>query len=101
MSLVEKRCTEYEYIILDTPGQIEVFTWSASGAIITETLVSQQYLDCNSQERLNPFILRLLRCQQLSFMSWIQQEVLIRLRLCQTCYMRAAFCIKPNFLLLL
>ena len=28
------------YILLDTPGQIEVFTWSASGSIITETLVS-------------------------------------------------------------
>ena len=24
---------------MDTPGQIEVFTWSASGAIIMETLV--------------------------------------------------------------
>jgi len=30
----------FRYIILDTPGQIEVFTWSASGTIITETLVS-------------------------------------------------------------
>lgn len=29
----------YRYIIFDTPGQIEVFTWSASGTIITETLV--------------------------------------------------------------
>ena len=28
------------YAIFDTPGQIEVFTWSASGAIITETLAS-------------------------------------------------------------
>jgi len=27
------------YIIIDTPGQIEVFTWSASGSIITEALV--------------------------------------------------------------
>ena len=27
------------YVFLDTPGQIEVFTWSASGAIIMETLV--------------------------------------------------------------
>ena len=27
------------YVLLDTPGQIEVFTWSASGAIIMETLV--------------------------------------------------------------
>lgn len=30
----------YRYVVLDTPGQIEVFTWSASGMIITETLVS-------------------------------------------------------------
>jgi hypothetical protein len=28
-------------VIIDTPGQIEVFTWSASGQIITETLASQ------------------------------------------------------------
>ena len=27
------------YVLLDTPGQIEVFTWSVSGAIIMETLV--------------------------------------------------------------
>lgn len=27
-------------IILDTPGQIEIFTWSASGTIITDTLAS-------------------------------------------------------------
>jgi len=29
-----------EITIFDTPGQIEVFTWSASGAIITESLAS-------------------------------------------------------------
>ncbi|KAM5126277.1 LOW QUALITY PROTEIN: GPN-loop GTPase 1-like [Mantella aurantiaca] len=28
------------YVVIDTPGQIEVFTWSASGAIITEALAS-------------------------------------------------------------
>ena len=28
------------YAIFDTPGQIEVFTWSASGVIITEALAS-------------------------------------------------------------
>ena len=27
-------------MFIDTPGQIEVFTWSASGQIITETLAS-------------------------------------------------------------
>jgi translation initiation factor IF-2 len=29
------------YVVFDTPGQIEVFTWSASGAIITEALASR------------------------------------------------------------
>ena len=29
-----------EHILLDTPGQIEIFTWSASGAIITDALAS-------------------------------------------------------------
>lgn len=35
-------CTEdsFSYVILDTPGQIEIFTWSASGAIITDAVAS-------------------------------------------------------------
>ncbi|XP_003739904.1 GPN-loop GTPase 1 [Galendromus occidentalis] len=40
MSLLQKRADEHEYIIFDTPGQIEVFTWSASGDIITKALAS-------------------------------------------------------------
>merc|ERR1719244_870066 len=32
---------ETEFVIFDTPGQIEVFTWSASGNIITESLAAQ------------------------------------------------------------
>ncbi|CAM9289965.1 unnamed protein product, partial [Choristocarpus tenellus] len=28
------------YVFIDTPGQIEVFAWSASGQIITETLAA-------------------------------------------------------------
>ncbi|KAG8233422.1 hypothetical protein J437_LFUL013416 [Ladona fulva] len=40
ISLLEKRADEHEYVLLDTPGQIEVFTWSASGNIITECLAS-------------------------------------------------------------
>merc|ERR1719474_1411603 len=32
---------ETEFVIFDTPGQIEVFTWSASGNIITEALAAQ------------------------------------------------------------
>ncbi|KAG5884707.1 hypothetical protein JTB14_019832 [Gonioctena quinquepunctata] len=38
IGLIEK--TKNELCILDTPGQIEVFTWSVSGSIITETLAS-------------------------------------------------------------
>uniref|UniRef100_K1R5L6 GPN-loop GTPase n=1 Tax=Magallana gigas TaxID=29159 RepID=K1R5L6_MAGGI len=40
MQFIEQKTGQTEYVILDTPGQIEVFTWSASGTIITETLAS-------------------------------------------------------------
>lgn len=40
LDLVEKRAEEVDYVILDTPGQIEIFTWSASGAIITDAVAS-------------------------------------------------------------
>lgn len=40
MNIFQKREKEHKYIILDTPGQIEVFTWSASGTIITDTIAS-------------------------------------------------------------
>lgn len=40
MKFIEKKQHNYEYVLIDTPGQIEVFTWSASGTIITESLAS-------------------------------------------------------------
>jgi GPN-loop GTPase len=40
MKLIHKRSDTTEIAIFDTPGQIEVFTWSASGSIITETLAA-------------------------------------------------------------
>lgn len=40
LALLEKRASTVENIILDTPGQIEIFTWSASGAIITDAVAS-------------------------------------------------------------
>ena len=30
----------YRYVFVDTPGQIEVFTWSASGQIISDSFAS-------------------------------------------------------------
>ena len=36
----KKRTPQPKYILVDTPGQIEIFTWSASGAIITEAFAS-------------------------------------------------------------
>ncbi|XP_076750707.1 GPN-loop GTPase 1 [Xylocopa sonorina] len=41
IELIDKAAKDHEYVILDTPGQIEVFTWSASGTIVTEALASQ------------------------------------------------------------
>ncbi|XP_014210916.1 GPN-loop GTPase 1 [Copidosoma floridanum] len=40
IDLVKKAGINHKYVVIDTPGQIEVFTWSASGAIITEALAS-------------------------------------------------------------
>ncbi|GJJ14835.1 hypothetical protein Clacol_009103 [Clathrus columnatus] len=40
LNLMEKRSDTVDYMILDTPGQIEIFTWSASGAIITDAVAS-------------------------------------------------------------
>ena len=41
MKFADQRAKEgMEYLLVDTPGQIEIFTWSASGAIITETLAT-------------------------------------------------------------
>ncbi|TEB24985.1 XPA-binding protein 1 [Coprinellus micaceus] len=40
LDLVEKRAGEVDHVILDTPGQIEIFTWSASGSIITDAIAS-------------------------------------------------------------
>ncbi|KAK5599148.1 hypothetical protein CRENBAI_025280 [Crenichthys baileyi] len=39
MQFIEKKRQNHRYVLIDTPGQIEVFTWSASGTIITEALV--------------------------------------------------------------
>jgi len=41
LDLVERKTGVCDHVIFDTPGQIEVFTWSASGNIITEALASQ------------------------------------------------------------
>ncbi|TPX62540.1 hypothetical protein PhCBS80983_g00298 [Powellomyces hirtus] len=40
LALLDKRAPTLDYILLDTPGQIEIFTWSASGTIITDTLAA-------------------------------------------------------------
>ncbi|KAL5983461.1 hypothetical protein ACLOJK_017547 [Asimina triloba] len=40
VSVLEKRADQLDYVLVDTPGQIEIFTWSASGAIITEAFAS-------------------------------------------------------------
>lgn len=39
MGILESK-SGLDYILIDTPGQIEVFSWSASGTIITDTLAS-------------------------------------------------------------
>lgn len=40
IKLVEKKAESLENLIIDTPGQIECFVWSASGTILTEAFAS-------------------------------------------------------------
>ncbi|XP_059612517.1 GPN-loop GTPase 1 [Phlebotomus argentipes] len=40
VDLIAKAGEKHDLCIIDTPGQIEVFTWSASGTIITEALAT-------------------------------------------------------------
>ncbi|ANB14294.1 GTPase NPA3 [Sugiyamaella lignohabitans] len=40
LGIVEKRAPKLDHVIVDTPGQIECFIWSASGAIITDAFAS-------------------------------------------------------------
>lgn len=40
VDLIKKAGDNHKYCVIDTPGQIEVFTWSASGTIITEALAT-------------------------------------------------------------
>ncbi|VDM18331.1 unnamed protein product [Hydatigera taeniaeformis] len=40
LNLIDKNASRYRYVVFDTPGQIEVFTWSASGMIITGALAA-------------------------------------------------------------
>src|SRR5690242_21063463 len=40
LGLLDKRAPQLDFVLVDTPGQIEIFTWSASGAIITEAFAA-------------------------------------------------------------
>jgi hypothetical protein len=40
IEILERRAENLDYIFIDTPGQIEAFTWSAGGQIIMELLAT-------------------------------------------------------------
>lgn len=40
IEILERRADEFDHIFIDTPGQIEAFTWSAGGQIILELLAN-------------------------------------------------------------
>ena len=45
LHLMEKRAEKAKYMFVDTPGQIEVFTWSASGDIVAKYWHPVSYCD--------------------------------------------------------
>ncbi|KAK9457475.1 hypothetical protein V1511DRAFT_493727 [Dipodascopsis uninucleata] len=40
LGIVEKRASDVDHVLIDTPGQIECFIWSASGAILLDAFAS-------------------------------------------------------------
>ncbi|ODM96471.1 GPN-loop GTPase 1 [Orchesella cincta] len=40
INIIKQKRKTHQYVLIDTPGQIEVFMWSASGSIITESLAA-------------------------------------------------------------
>ena len=44
IGILEKRADELDYIFVDTPGQIEAFTWSAGGQIIHDLTINRTNL---------------------------------------------------------
>jgi len=38
LTLLDKRAPDLDFVLIDTPGQIEVFNWSASGQIVCDAL---------------------------------------------------------------
>mgnify|MGYP006414018729 CR=1 FL=1 len=40
LGLLQERRSEVTHYLIDTPGQIEAFTWSASGSVLTQSLSS-------------------------------------------------------------
>jgi len=40
VELLESREEQVDTFVVDTPGQVEVFTWSSSGSIIAESIAS-------------------------------------------------------------
>lgn len=41
LKIMEKRSGDFTHCVVDTPGQIECFVWSASGAILTEAFATE------------------------------------------------------------
>ena len=98
LDLIGKR-ENVEHAIIDTPGQIEAFTWSASGAVFTESLASRfptimvYVVDTPRTENPNTYVRR--NC-------YIGLVYLIKTSLgsCRICYMLVVFYTKFAYPLL-
>jgi len=40
LELIKQKRQSHRYVVIDTPGQIEIFMWSASGSIISDGLAA-------------------------------------------------------------
>lgn len=76
IKLIEKKKDRINNVVIDTPGQIECFIWSASGAIITESFASEF-----------PTVIAYIVDSQ---------EIPVRPHSCPTCCMLVLYCTRPS-----
>ncbi|VDD91083.1 unnamed protein product [Enterobius vermicularis] len=94
LELIAKRESVCPYFIIDTPGQIEAFTWSASGSIITDLLAS-------SRPTMIAYILDSVRAANpTTFMSNMLYacSILYRTKLPFVIVLNKADIVKPTFI---
>lgn len=75
--LLRSKCATYDYIIVDTPGQIEMFTWSAAGDIFCKMLTKISMEESNVKFSLLYLMDNEKRCRRGQSQAFLASNLLL------------------------